>query len=134
METLVFEQTTDAITVSVRPIYLPHESEPKANYYVWAYQVRLENHGTETVQLLNRHWKITDGNGMTHEVHGEGVVGKQPLLKPGDVFEYASGTHLGTSSGVMRGSYEMQTLDGEQIMVRIPIFSLDSPEQLAKPN
>lgn len=134
MENLVFEQETDKITVSVRPVYMDHESQPSAGYYVWAYHVRMQNHRDDTVQLLNRHWKITDAMGVTHEVHGPGVIGKQPVLKPGDVFEYASGTYLGTPSGIMGGMYEMQRLDGEMLMIPIPTFSLDSPEQIAKPN
>lgn len=118
--------TTSNVTVSVRPTYLSHESAPEKNLYVWAYTVRIQNVGDETVQLRTRHWKITDAYGRVQEVHGPGVVGEQPVLKPGESFEYTSGTPLPTPSGIMAGSYSMQGQDGRLFDVEIPAFSLDS--------
>lgn len=123
----MYEKTTRGITVYVRPLFLEDQSRPEESHYVWAYQIRIVNKGTETVQLLNRHWRITDGTGALHEVQGPGVVGEQPVLEPGDAFEYASGTPLRTPSGIMVGTYEMETEKGERFLVDIPAFSLDSP-------
>ncbi|MFQ5959619.1 MAG: Co2+/Mg2+ efflux protein ApaG, partial [Alphaproteobacteria bacterium] len=103
----MYQQTTHAIQVTVRPIYLDDQSSPSDEHYVWAYHVRIENQGAETVQLVNRHWRITDEHGRMHEVRGVGVVGEQPVLEPGDSFEYTSGTPLATPSGIMVGSYRM---------------------------
>ena len=122
----MYTSTTQNVTVSVLPRYLDHESAPEKNVYVWAYTVRIENNGEYTVQLRTRHWKITDAYGRVQEVHGPGVVGEQPVLKPGETFEYTSGTPLTTSSGIMQGSYSMQREDGNMFDVDIPVFSLDS--------
>ena len=124
-----YARTTRDITVTVRPIYLEDQSDPEDGHYVWAYHVRIENHGTSTVQLLTRHWEITDALGHVREVDGEGVVGEQPVLPPGESYEYTSGTPLPTPSGIMVGSYRMETDSGEPIDVDIPAFSLDSPHQ-----
>ena len=126
---MTYQQTTREIRVMVDPVYLEEQSSPSDSHYVWAYHVRVENHGEETVQLRNRHWRITDANGQIHEVRGEGVIGEQPVLRPGEAFEYTSGTPLSTPSGIMVGSYEMETKDGELFDVAIPAFSLDSPYQ-----
>jgi ApaG protein len=91
--------------------------------------VKIENIGEATVQLINRYWRITDANGQIQEVRGSGVVGEQPVLDPGESFEYTSGTPLGTPSGIMVGTYEMETQNGERFDVEIPAFSLDSPHQ-----
>ena len=123
----MYEETTRAIRITVTPRYLEDQSEPDRNHYVFAYQVRIENRGGETVQLRNRHWRITDEGGRCQEVHGAGVVGEQPILNPGEAFEYTSGTPLSTPSGIMVGSYEMETAAGERFDVAIPAFSLDSP-------
>ena len=123
----MYEKTTRAITISVRPFYLDEQSSPEEEHYVWAYKVNIENGGGETVTLLNRHWRITDSLGRLQEVQGAGVVGEQPILKPGDSFEYTSGTPLQTPSGIMVGTYEMESDEGERFMVDIPAFSLDSP-------
>ncbi len=123
----MFSETTDNITVTVRPVFIEEQSSPAQDKYVWAYKVRIENRGTETVQLLNRHWRITDARGKLEEVKGPGVVGEQPVLKPGEAFEYTSGCPLKTPSGFMVGTYEMERLDGTRFQVRIPMFSLDSP-------
>ncbi|TVR98480.1 MAG: Co2+/Mg2+ efflux protein ApaG [Rhodospirillales bacterium] len=122
-----YSETTRGISVTVLPIYLEEQSTPEASHFVWAYHVRIENHGGETVQLISRHWQITDSRGRLQEVRGEGVVGEQPVLRPGEAFEYTSGTPLPTPSGIMVGSYQMRTEDGEQFDIRIPAFSLDSP-------
>jgi ApaG protein len=130
----VFTQTTEHIKVTVQPIYLDHQSVPEDDYYVWAYVVKLENLGQETVQLINRYWMVTDGAGQVQEVVGEGVVGEQPKLKPGETYQYTSGTSLVTPTGMMSGSYGMTTDNGRDFAVEIPAFSLDSPEQVARPN
>lgn len=130
----MYSSTTRSIRVSVEPIFLDDQSSPSDDHYVWAYQVRIENDGSETVQLLNRHWRITDAQGRMQEVKGEGVVGEQPTLQPGQAFEYTSGTPLGTPSGIMVGSYEMETATGERFEIAIPAFSLDSPYQARQLN
>ena len=104
------------------------------DYYVWAYQVRIENQGQETVKLLNRYWHITDATGRVEEVRGPGVVGEQPVLGPGEAFEYTSGCPLQAPSGIMVGSYEMTKDDGTRFDVEIPAFSLDSPHQARQVN
>lgn len=122
--------TTRDIRVSVRSFYLDDQSEPDDNHFVWAYRVKIENHGQETVQLLRRTWCITDARGRTQHVHGAGVVGEQPLLEPGEAFEYTSGAPLETASGFMTGAYHMVVAaSGERFDVAIPTFSLDSPHQ-----
>jgi ApaG protein len=130
----MYTQKTRNISVTVTPIYLEDQSEPDEDHYVWAYQVRIENDSMETVQLRSRHWRITDANGLVQEVRGAGVVGEQPVLEPGESFEYTSGTPLNAPSGIMVGSYEMQTVEGDLIEVGIPAFSLDSPHQVIRPN
>jgi len=125
----MYSETTRAIRVTVEPIYLDDQSAPEDNHYVWAYHVRIENEGQQTVQLLNRYWQITDAMGQVQEVRGAGVVGEQPVLEPGGSFEYTSGTPLPTPSGIMLGSYEMEDTRGGRFSVTIPAFSLDSPYQ-----
>ena len=123
----MYTATTRAIQVTVRPQYLPDQSDPAKSQYVWAYQVRIENKGDATVQLRSRHWKITDGLGRLQEVKGPGVVGKTPMLRPGEIFEYTSGTPLSTPSGIMGGTYQMVSEAGEKFDSEIPNFSLDTP-------
>ncbi len=130
----MYAETTRGIRVQVRPIYLDEQSEPDDGYFVWAYCVTIENQGAETVQLINRYWHITDGNGRVQEVRGPGVVGEQPVLAPGESFEYTSGTPLSSPSGIMVGSYEMETTDGRRFEVSIPAFSLDTPDRRASLN
>ena len=128
-------ETTAGITITVKPSYLDTQSSPENSHFVWAYHIRIENNGPRTVQLRNRHWRITDSRGRTQEVRGAGVVGEQPVLRPGDSFEYTSGTGLPTPSGIMTGSYEMEASDtGERFDVKVPSFSLDSPHQPGKVN
>lgn len=125
-----YSQTTRGIKVSVHPFYLEDQSEPETNHFVWAYRVKIENRGEVAVQLLRRTWRITDAHGRVQHVHGAGVVGEQPLLEPGEAFEYTSGTPLETPSGFMTGAYHMMiTASGEPFDVAIPTFSLDSPHQ-----
>tara|TARA_B100001123_G_C15232059_1_gene995555 strand:+ start:985 stop:1332 length:348 start_codon:yes stop_codon:yes gene_type:complete len=110
-------------------VFLEEQSSPEKSHYIWAYEVRIENLGQTSVQLLNRHWSITDALGQTQTVRGPGVVGEQPVLNPGESFEYTSGTPLRTPSGLMVGSYQMEDVKGEVFDVKIPAFSLDSPHQ-----
>ena len=130
----MYRETTNDITVSVNSVYIEDDSVPTESRYVWAYQVRIENNGSETVRLRSRVWSITDANGHTQEIRGAGVVGKQPLLHPGDSFEYTSGTPLATPSGLMVGSYRMERSNGEYFDVRVPAFSLDSPHESVRLN
>lgn len=125
-----YSKTTRGIRVSVRSFFLEDQSEPEDGQYFWAYKVKIENNGREAVQLLRRTWHITDARGRTQHVHGAGVLGEQPLLEPGEAFEYTSGTPLDTPSGFMRGAYHMVVASsGENFDVTIPPFSLDSPHQ-----
>lgn len=123
----LYSKITENIEVSVTPIFLQDRSRPADNLYVWAYQVRIENKGSSTVTLRYRHWRITDAAGRTETVDGEGVVGEQPVLAPGESYEYTSGTPLSTPSGIMVGSYDMEEESGNLFSVDIPAFSLDSP-------
>jgi len=123
----MYSATTRAICVTVKPQYLPDQSDPAKSQYVWAYQVRIENKGDVAVQLRSRYWKITDALGRVQEVRGPGVVGKTPLLRPGEMFEYNSGTSLSTPSGFMSGTYQMVSETGENFDIEIPTFSLDLP-------
>jgi ApaG protein len=133
-----YAQLTRGINVRVASFYLEDQSEPEAGRYVWAYRVTIENRGDTTVQLLRRTWRITDARGRTFLVEGDGVVGEQPVLEPGEAFEYTSGTPLETPSGFMVGKYHMvvhgagpavalAAPTGEPFDVAIPAFSLDSP-------
>ena len=130
----MYSEITRSIKVTVRPFYLDQHSSPADGHYVWAYHVRIENAGLETVQLRRRHWRITDGFGRLQEVRGPGVVGEQPVLGPGESFEYTSSCPLTTPSGFMVGDYEMETRGGENFLVQVPAFSLDTPQQQSRPN
>ncbi|MEC7463263.1 MAG: Co2+/Mg2+ efflux protein ApaG [Pseudomonadota bacterium] len=130
----MYSAVTRAIRVDVEPIYLEEQSEPANGQFVWAYRVQIGNEGAETVQLLSRYWHITDGLGRIQEVRGAGVVGEQPILNPGEAYEYTSGTPLPTPSGIMRGTYKMKTPAGDKFDIEIPAFSLDSPHQPQKLN
>jgi ApaG protein len=119
--------TTGDIRVRVAVSYLPEQSAPKAGRWFWSYHVRIENGGERSVQLLSRHWRISDGRGTEHEVRGEGVVGEMPLIAPGGSYDYVSGCPLATPSGAMRGSYRLVDEDGQTFDVAIPPFQLQSP-------
>ncbi len=129
----MYTQTTNDITISVEPTFLESQSSPLDNEYIWAYQVKIENRSVQTVQLKTRTWRIIDAHGHMHEVHGEGVVGEEPVLAPGEVFEYVSGTPLQTPSGIMQGSYGMIAIggknSGDRFEAAVPAFSLDSPHE-----
>jgi len=122
------------IKVTAIPRFLVEESEPEQGRYFWAYTIQLENHSDQTVKLLNRHWQIVDSLGHTKEVRGPGVVGEQPVLKPGEAFRYTSGVPLSTPSGIMQGEYEMVLDSGELFQVDVPAFSLDCPYTKSRPN
>ncbi|MGC1301025.1 MAG: Co2+/Mg2+ efflux protein ApaG [Caulobacteraceae bacterium] len=122
-----YEAITQGVVVRVRPTYLPDQSEPDERRWVWAYTIEVENRGAEQVQLISRHWIITDAAGRVEEVQGPGVVGEQPVLPPGARFTYTSGCPLPTPSGVMAGTYSMSTAAGARFEVEIPAFSLDLP-------
>ena len=120
---------TRGIAVSVEPTYLEANSSPADSQYLWAYRVTIENRGRETVQLLSRHWMITNARGELTEVKGLGVVGEQPFLKVGESYAYTSGAPLNTPSGMMGGSYEMESDRSERFSIEIPTFSLDRPNE-----
>ncbi|GAB3378152.1 Co2+/Mg2+ efflux protein ApaG [Lysobacter fragariae] len=123
-------QSTYAIDVDVATRYLDDQSEPEQDRYVFAYTIRIHNSGSVPARLLTRHWTITDANGKTEEVDGEGVVGKQPYLRPGEGFEYTSGAVLETDLGTMFGRYSMLADDGTQFDAPIPAFTLTVPRTL----
>ncbi len=118
------------INVSISTVYLPDQSDGDADRHVFAYTITIANTGTVATQLISRHWIITNGDGSVQEVRGLGVVGEQPLLKPGDSFEYTSGTVISTAAGSMKGSYQMAAEDGFHFDVDIPEFILSVPRTL----
>ncbi len=122
-----FATETRGVTVRVSVSFMPEQSEPGRGRWFWAYHIRIENGSERTVQLLTRHWIITDGRGERHSVEGEGVIGELPVIEPGGSFDYVSGCPLSTSSGAMQGSYHMLADDGETFDVAIPRFALLAP-------
>ena len=118
------------ISISVNTTYLEDQSDPASDRYVFAYTINIANVGTVAAQLISRHWIITDAENVTQEVKGLGVVGEQPLLRPGESFEYTSGTALSTPVGTMRGSYQMAAEDGNKFDAEIPSFTLSMPRVL----
>lgn len=125
----MYKALTRDIQVTVTPRFLPERSSAEKSYYFWAYTIEITNHGIATVQLKTRHWRITDAFGRIQEVRGAGVVGEEPVLKPGATFEYTSGVPLPTPSGFMTGTYGMVTESGERFDIDIPAFSLDGPDE-----
>jgi ApaG protein len=124
----VYEAETSGVVVRAEPAFLDRESDPEEGRFVWAYSIEIENRRAEPVRLMHRYWRITDSQGLTQEVRGPGVVGKQPTIAPGAAFRYTSACPLATPSGLMLGVYEMINLgDGESFQVEIPAFALDSP-------
>ena len=123
----MFESTTQKIKVEVHPSYVRDQSNPAQNYYYFTYRVRIVNQGENPVQLLRRHWIIKDAFGEMEEVSGDGVIGQQPTLRPGDVFEYSSFCPLATPTGSMQGTYYMRSSAGVEIAVEIPLFVLSEP-------
>jgi ApaG protein len=130
----MYHATTKTIRVSVEPSFLEDQSEPLDDHFVWAYRVRIENDGRDPVRLCDRRWTITDSFGVTQEIKGSGVIGQQPIIDPGESFEYTSGTPLRTASGIMQGAYRMESAQGTSFDVTIPAFSLDSPYEQAMHN
>jgi ApaG protein len=125
-----YSLTTRGIRITVRPFYLEEQSAPDEGRFVWAYRVEIANEGSVAVQLTHRSWSITDAMGRVQKVHGPGVVGEQPVIAPGETFEYTSGAPLPTPSGFMEGAYHMVVQGtGETFDAAIPAFSLDSPHQ-----
>jgi ApaG protein len=123
----MYRAVTRDIEVSVEPYYLEEQSDPEDSRYVWGYRIVIANHSAVPVRLMHRYWHITDQNGQVDEVHGPGVIGEQPRLRPGDTYEYSSGCPLDTPSGMMFGHYQMEADNGEVFEVAIPAFSLDAP-------
>lgn len=118
------------ISIAVNTTYLAEQSDPSADRYVFAYTITIANSGTVAAQLISRHWIITDAANVTQEVKGLGVVGEQPLLRPGESFEYTSGTAMATPVGTMRGTYQMVAEDGNKFDAEIPEFTLSMPRVL----
>lgn len=129
-----YQAETNGIIVRVRPVFVDEESSPEDDRFLWAYHIEIENRGSRTLQLMTRHWKITDGDGRLQEVRGDGVVGKQPVLRPGASFEYTSGCPLTTPSGLMQGAYKFEDENGGAFEAVIPLFALDSPYDERRPN
>lgn len=123
----MYQTVTRGIRVTVTPEYQTDRSEPDQNRWFWSYTIEIANLGDEPVRLRARHWRITDAHGRLQEVTGPGVVGEEPLIAPGESFEYTSGCPLGTASGFMVGSYRMEDAAGTFFDVEIPAFSLDVP-------
>ena len=121
-----YRAVTRDITVTVSPRFMSDRSAPEKGQFFWAYTIEISNNGDETVQLKTRYWHITDAMGRVQEVRGAGVVGEEPVIPPGESFEYTSGVPLQTPSGFMVGSYGMVTDSGEHFDINIPAFSLDS--------
>jgi ApaG protein len=128
MVAAMYRAVTRQIEVTVEPNFVPEQSSADRSRYFWSYTIVITNSGEETVQLKTRHWIITDASGRQQEVKGEGVVGEQPILGPGERFEYTSGVPLSTASGFMTGRYQMVTESGERFEIDVPAFSLDSPD------
>tara|TARA_B100001093_G_scaffold446059_1_gene450042 strand:+ start:1314 stop:1706 length:393 start_codon:yes stop_codon:yes gene_type:complete len=130
----MYKQISNSIEISVTPEYLDEQSIPEEYYYVWAYHITIQNLGLRPVTLKSRYWEIVDSNGKKQVVEGEGVIGKQPTIKPGERFSYSSGTPLNSTSGIMKGNYKMLSDDGQEFLAKIPSFSLDLPLRNKKLN
>jgi len=125
----MFERKTKDVIVRVEPDFLSEQSSPSDDRFIWAYTVEIENQTTTDLQVTERFWQIADSRGQVQEVRGSGVVGEQPVLKPGEVFRYTSGAPLSAPSGMMLGTYKMESPDGESFDVDIPAFLLESPHE-----
>jgi ApaG protein len=131
----MYEQETGGFIVRVVPNYLEHESKPLERRFLWSYDIEIENRSTGTAQLMTRYWRITDENGITQEVRGAGVIGQQPVIKPGQRYAYASMCPLPTPRGVMVGSYTMRDLATEaEFDIAVPAFALESPHAGGRAN
>ena len=122
-----YTEVTKNIRVSVKTNFLSDQSDTENSLWVWSYHILIENNGNNKVQLIDRYWKITDATGIIKEVKGSGVIGEQPTIKPGEFFEYTSGTPLNKSSGFMSGNYRMINENNESFFIDVPVFSLDIP-------
>lgn len=132
---LEYTLATNSVEVTVLPVYIEEQSIPYENCYVWMYNVKIKNKGLSTIQLLSRHWQIIDYKGKINEIVGVGVIGEQPVIKPGEVFKYTSGTYLDAPSGIMQGKYEFLNEESVKTFeVMIPPFSLDSPHINTRPH
>lgn len=134
MQLFPYAAQTGYVTVRVNPSYLADQSDPDKPLFVWAYHIRIENGGDEAVQLISRRWVITDAAGRVQEVKGLGVVGEQPVIKPGEAYDYVSGCPLTTPSGIMEGCYQMVDAAGAPFEIEVPAFSLDSPHARTRLN
>lgn len=131
----MYEAETEGVLVRAAPTFMPQESDPDAGRWFWAYTIEIENRSARPVRLMTRHWRISEATGVTHAVDGDGVVGKQPLLNPGQAFRYTSGCPLNSASGLMRGVYRMvEPESGRMFDVVIPPFALDSPMSTQRAN
>ncbi len=131
---IMYSKTTNGVTVTVTPYFLDDQSSPLESHFVWAYQVNIKNSSKNSIKLSQRNWFIIDANGKILNIRGEGVVGEFPLIKPGESFEYTSGTPLKTNNGIMQGFYLVSQENGEELKIDIPTFSLDSPYNKTKLN
>jgi len=122
-----YTEVTKNIRVSVKTNFLSDQSDTENSLWVWSYHILIENNGNDKVQLIDRYWKITDATGIIKEVKGSGVIGEQPTIKPGEFFEYTSGTPLNKPSGFMSGNYRMINENNESFFIDVPVFSLDIP-------
>jgi ApaG protein len=129
-----YEAETNGVCIRVRPVFVEEQSSPKDDRFLWAYHIEIENRGRHTLQLMTRHWRITDGDGRIQHVDGAGVIGKQPVLRPGARFEYTSGCPLTTPCGMMQGAYRFEDETGASVEATIPLFALDSPYDERRPN
>ncbi len=129
-----YSESTNNIQITVWPEFIDNKTSPAGDVFIWAYHVRIENHGNEPVILINRYWRIIDEKGITQEVKGEGVVGERPRIEAGSFYQYSSGTHLRCGSGIMMGHYQMRKVSGEIFNAKIPTFSLDIPDIKASIN
>ena len=123
----MYSKKTNDVTVTVTPYFLDDQSSPQENHFVWAYKVNITNSGSTSIKVNHRNWLIIDANGKVINVQGEGVVGEFPIIEPGQTYEYTSGTHLKTNSGIMQGFYLVSKDNGNKIKIDVPPFSLDSP-------
>ncbi len=123
-----YSETTENIQITVWPEFIDSKTSGSGDIFIWAYHVRIENHSSESVKLMNRYWRIIDEKGITQEVKGEGVVGEKPTIEAGSFYQYSSGTHLRYGSGIMMGHYQMQKASGEIFNAKVPTFSLDIPD------
>ena len=130
MRTTNNRRTKNPVEVQIKSFYLPNQSSPEESRFAFGYTIKIRNTSKKSLQLLRRHWLITDGNENTQELNGKGVVGEQPLLKPDQTFEYTCGSIIETPVGCMQGTYKMITDDGHEFDVVIPAFSLSTPHVL----